>query len=34
VEEIQAIEEDKSEEEYKVDSHTMVTWDVGELLVI
>jgi len=34
VEEIQDIEEEWSEEEYEEDYHTLVTLDVGELLVI
>jgi len=34
VEEIQAIEEEQSEKEYQVDDDTLVTTDVGELLVI
>jgi len=34
VKEIQAIKEKESEEEYEEDDHTLVTPDVGELLVI
>ena len=33
-ESIQAIEEDNSEEEFEEEDHTVVTLDVGELLVI
>jgi len=34
VEEIQAIEEEENKEEYEEDNHTLVTSDVGELLMI
>ena len=34
MEEIQVIKEGESEEEYEEDDHTLVTLDVGELLVI
>ena len=34
VEEIQALEEETSEEEFEEEGHTIVTPDVGELLVI
>jgi len=34
VKEIQAIEEEECEEEFKEDNHTLVTFDIGELLVI